>query len=254
MPSDQDSNSSEQEPNQNQGFMTKVKQLQAITGLIISLYVSAHSLNHFAMHFGFETHKRIMSTLRIIYTYPPIEKMLLSSIFVHSMLAIYRYKGIGKDWPTIVFQSAGWFQLLVLPMHIFASRYAGSKLAMKEYDVTQVAIASRMLPLVFIPYFSLLSLTGVVHMIAGVGKAGALLKIKALSKIPNRGKSYLRLATILGACSVSSALAICGVYFRYPYHEEDLVRKAYLHHLPRFIGRRLVLEKGQWFAIIKFFD
>jgi succinate dehydrogenase/fumarate reductase cytochrome b subunit len=230
-----------------------VRKLQAITGLIIALFVSAHSINHFAMHFGLEKHRKLMNLLRSVYTYPPLERILLGSIALHSTLALYQYKGVAKDWSRLLFQAAGWFQLMFVPLHIFKARFEGVENLMKQYDVTHVTISMRLLPLIMIPYFSLLSFTGVVHMIGGLGKAGAVLRLKLLSQIPNRGKYFLILASILGCVAISSTLALSGAYFRYPILDQDVVVKHFLQHIPPFVSRRIRLDDGKWFANIRLF-
>ena len=228
---------------------TKLRQVQAVTGLIIAVFTSAHLVNHFGMHFGLETHKLLFRKFRRIYTNPIVEMALLVSIFVHSAVAIYKYNGVPKDWSKRLFQASGAYLLLTMPGHITATRYFGPLAGMAEYDITYAAMAARLFPLGFVPYYAIMAASGAIHMLGGIGKSASILNIKPLTSVPSRGKRFFTWSAILGACAVSSAFAVCGIYFRYEMADEVLLRKKHLSLWPRFIVRHLrVPTDNSWFA------
>jgi succinate dehydrogenase hydrophobic anchor subunit len=227
----------------------KLLKVQAVTGLIISVFTSAHLINHFGMHFGLDVHRAMFRKFRKVYTHPIVESTLLLSIFAHGAVGLYRYSGLAKDWPRLLFQLSGYYLLSVMPIHVIATRYFGPKVGMAEYDITHAAMSARLLPIVFIPYYSLLAASGAIHMLGGIGRSGAALHIQELLAAPSKGAAYLKWSSILGALSVSSALAVMGVYFRYPMAEEALLITDTMSKWPRFISRFIRLPTGnEWFA------
>lgn len=57
--------------------MDKTKNLHRITGIIISVFATAHLFNHAMAWYGIETHREIMEAMRKIYRQPIVETFLL---------------------------------------------------------------------------------------------------------------------------------------------------------------------------------
>jgi len=226
--------------------------LQAASGLVIAVFTAAHLSNHFVMHFGVDAHRAVFAKLRKVYTAPPVEALLLGSIAVHSGIAVARYEGVANNTARLLFQAAGWFLFTVMPIHVIATRYFGPKAGMKEYDITHAAMAARMVPVVFIPYYAALAASGAVHLLGGLSRAGSALGLRSLLAFPSKGSAYLKWSTVLGALAASSALAVMGVYFKYPMGDEQALIASHLKHWPAIVAKFLELPTSEkWFGSLK---
>ena len=230
-----------------------LRKLQAATGLVIATFTALHLGNHFLMHFGLDAHRFLFLRARKVYTNPLAETVLLSSIGIHALLGIYRYKGLSQEWPRRLFQMCGWALITIIPGHVYATRVWGEGAKMQDFDVTFAGMATRLIPYFFIPYYAAFSAAGAYHMYCGVAKAGVTLRIPALAQIPQHGSKFVKYTTVLALMAASCALAISGVYFSYPMVEEALLIKDYFSHWPESFTRHIKLpEAGEWFASFRF--
>ncbi len=236
---------------------------QAVTGLCISIYTTAHLLNHFAFHFvSLDGHSAILRSIRKrVGDRPVVEFSLLFAIFVHSISSVLKFaiNNDEDDWRKTsidrgLHRLTGWILLLAMPAHVAYTRWLPKRAGLKEVDVSLAAMASRLIPLFFVPYYIILASSGVLHTLSGVLRASRALNLFKRAKPSGKiFRIYAASLTILGA---SSALAISGMYFRYDMKRELEWKHHYLKSglWPAFLSSRIYFEhENSWFAKFRMF-
>jgi hypothetical protein len=223
--------------------MTTSSTLSAATGLYLGTFVAIHLVNHASMHWGLDAHRNWMTLFRRYYQHPLVEPTLAVAFVVHAGLAVkkmansyYMKKKEGGlkqlfhwyDPAYLVHQLSGWYLLLTIPGHALVMRYMAGHSEMQSLDVTYAYAAAVFLPSVFVPNYALQALAGTIHLVSGSGRACRILAPHvSWVQTPIRGFKFWATVSVLGLISVSSALAVCGIYFP------------------------VTVEAGEWRAIVK---
>jgi hypothetical protein len=199
--------------------------IASISGLLIASFTVLHLANHFAGHFGLDSHRQWMVIFRKYYQHPVVEAALLASLAVHSAIAVwkkkqlYREKGFAgafslNDPAKLAHELSGWFLCMSIPGHVFASRFMASSSGMKFPDITYSYASAVFFPPMTL-YYAILAVAGSVHLLSGVGRAARALapRNKELHS-PVRGTPFWLGVLGTSVASVSSVLAVTGFYYR----------------------------------------
>jgi len=188
-----------------------LKTLQAVTGLLILIFLVMHLANTWLAALGPDAYDGAQAWLRLGYQFAPVEALLLGAIATHGSVGLVRMireprgrlSGRAR-WHRI----SGLFLLVVIVGHVLAVRGASW-----FYDVYPgfegLSFSLAAVPGYFYPYYFLLGVAGAYHAINGAGIAlGRLGWGRAAS-----GRSVM-LTTGAAACfTLLALLALGGVLF-----------------------------------------
>lgn len=73
-----------------------MKQLHRITGIIVSIFIGAHLINHCLAVGGIETHTSALEALRKVYRIPVIEILLISSFLFQAISGVTLFTRLRK--------------------------------------------------------------------------------------------------------------------------------------------------------------
>ena len=176
-----------------------LKQLQAGSGAVFSVFVIVHLLNTWLAAFGPGVYDGAQSALRAVYQLAPIEALLLAALAVHIVVGVMRIRREPKRQLTARakwHRYAGFFLLAVIVGHILAVR--GSSWFYDVYPgFAGVSFSLNFLPGVFFPYYFLLAVGGLYHALNGLSIALPRLGVRF-----RVSHSSLAAVTVVGAVSV----------------------------------------------------
>ncbi len=131
-----------------------------ITGIVVSVFVVAHLLNHSMAWFGIETHQRILESLRVVYRQPFIEFLLVACFIFQAVSGFIFIKKIWRKKSKTTFERIQIYTGIVFG--IFIIQHIAATLIQRRifgFD-TNFYFASRVVlefpfKLYFIPYYFL---------------------------------------------------------------------------------------------------
>ncbi len=190
-----------------------LKQIQAVTGLIFALFLTLHLANTWLATLGAGVYDGVQGLLRQFYQFAPFEALILAALAVHLVAGVLRIFIEPKRELTRRarwHRYAGLFLLIFIGGHITAVR--GSSWFYDVYpEFAGLAFSIEAVPAYFYPYYFLLGVAGLYHMLNGVGIAAGRLGIGRLPLLstPMLSTPMLGRATIAG--SVLTLLALGGL-------------------------------------------
>jgi hypothetical protein len=186
--------------------------VQAASGLVFAVFGSLHLINTALGAFGPEVYNGFQRALRPFYQHPLVEiSSILVPLVVHAVASVLAMRGRRgqaghPSAGTRAHRYAGWFLLAAMGGHIAATR--GPALltgAVPEFE--GVAFTFQFLPAIFYPYYTLLALTGVVHLYIGVPTALRRLGVR----VPAAWTSGLRSRVALNLAVFTLLFGLAGL-------------------------------------------
>lgn len=165
--------------------------MQVWSGLVFSLFLFVHLLNQALAALGESTYDAVQGQLRRAYQAPALElAAVLLPMLVHMVAAgvvVVRRRGVPA--PTAgrsrLHRYTGRFLLIFTLGHAAATRLP-SLLAGVFPGFLGVAYTFQWVPAWFWPYYPALALAGWIHLVGGLGQAGATLGWPALRWLTHR--------------------------------------------------------------------
>jgi len=190
--------------------MSKLVRVQAISGLLFSLFLVVHLVNTALAAFGPETYDGFQRAARKGYQYAPIELfVVLLPLLVHVACGIARMvqrRGQPKapvTWETRAHRWSAYYLLFFFIGHITATR--GSSFFYGVFAGFEgVSFTFRWVPAYFWPYYSLLFISGAVHLTIGVKRALPALQLGAFPW-PRSSR------TVMITCALAAILGLVGI-------------------------------------------
>lgn len=189
------------------------RRLQQRSGLLLSLFLTMHLLNQAAAAAGPEVYVPLQRALRLVYQQPVVELVaVLLALVVHVAAGVVLMAGrrfaIATPSPLLrLHRVAGRFLAVVILGHIVATR--GPSLVWGlPLEWNGVALSMLALPAVYVPYYLLLGVSGVVH-----GVTGVAISISALGLRPGlvRHRALLPVVAVASAAVILGVLGLAGV-------------------------------------------
>jgi len=195
------------------------RKVQALTGLPIAYFLVLHLATHASMHAGADAHRRVFLALRRMYNgHPLLEAALLGSIAVHCACAVDAYAELtheqrvamffSGDWGSLAHRVSGWTLLSLVGGHVLATRAMPSLSNLVEAAYGWLPL--KLLPEVFVPYYTVFLTAGAVHLVSGTARASKTLRGPGLDA---RSTRFWAATGALTALALSSVAALSGVYF-----------------------------------------
>lgn len=184
--------------------------VQHRSGLLLSLFLALHLVNTAAAAFGPALYDPLQTALRRLYQHPVLELVaVIGALVVHVVAAVVvarRRSAARPPLPPLLraHRLAGRFLAIVIVGHVVATR-APSLVWGEHPGFLGVAFTMLAAAPLFIPYYLLLGVAGVVH--GGVGVA------IALPGLIGRGHGLVRrpaLRVALGMAAIAVVLGVLG--------------------------------------------
>lgn len=197
----------------------RLVQVQAISGLVFSGFLSVHLLAVMVSPFGAGQYDRLQQATRPLYQHPVVELLgLLAPLAVHIAAGILRmrhrpraFTTHGLPWRTKLHRVSGWFLLTFVGGHALATR-GPSWWADIWPGFAGLSFTVSAFPAYFYPYYMLLGAAGLVHAVYGIGIAGRILGGAAWSPTTYRRIMAAPLAVGVGLI-VLGVLSFGGVFY-----------------------------------------
>lgn len=187
--------------------------IQAVSGLLFASFLALHLLNTAVAPFGQGSYDGLQQALRLYYQFPVVELVaVLGSAMTHMGVGLWR--GIRRlkagqkppHWPLRLHRLAGYFLMLVFAGHVMATRGVGVFFGLPA-DFAFLTFSLTYFGSVFYPYYLLLGLAGLFHLVFGLSVAVRVLKWRV--PVP------VRWASLVGApFMVAGVLALGGAFFQ----------------------------------------
>jgi succinate dehydrogenase/fumarate reductase cytochrome b subunit len=189
--------------------MSKLVRTQALSGLIFSVFLVVHLFNTALAALGPETYDGFQRAARSGYQFAPLELLTLGALLVHVGCGIARMvqrRGQPKPamtWETRAHRWSAYYLLTFFIGHVTATRGASFFYGVFP-QFEGVAFTFRWVPAYFWPYYSLLFISGAVHLIIGVKRALPAMQLGALPW-PRSAR------TVLISCVLAAVLGLVGI-------------------------------------------
>jgi succinate dehydrogenase/fumarate reductase cytochrome b subunit len=217
----------------NMKYITDIR-IQAITGILFSIYLILHLLNHAVAIAGPESYNAVQYNLRIFYQHPFIEIPFIIIIPV-----IHLYIGIKQAWKrkflfngplyTLLFRFSGYIVGMIYFIHVFFTR--GQALLHNlstSYESIAYSLTARPLKYFFLPYYIFFSACGIIHMTFGLIKAIQILSVHSIrSFIREKQSSLFILALLLFSVVFLGLLSMAGYIYELEWTEREFHYKHY---------------------------
>ncbi len=190
--------------------MSKLVRVQALSGLMFSLFLVVHLVNTALAAFGPESYDGFQHAMRKGYQYGPVELLVvLGPLFVHvgcGLARMVQRRGQPRapvNWETRAHRWSAYYLLFFFIGHISATR--GSSFFYGVFAGFEgVSWTFRWVPAYFWPYYSLLFISGAVHLIIGVKRALPALQLGALPW-PRSSRA------VALTCALAAMLGLTGI-------------------------------------------
>lgn len=101
----------------------RIKSLHYFSGIVISVFVAFHLLNHAVSVFGAEQHIAVMKLLRVVYRNVFIETLLLAAVLVQIITGLWLFNK-GRKWASTFFEKlqlwSGLYLAIFFVIHLSA--------------------------------------------------------------------------------------------------------------------------------------
>lgn len=177
-----------------------MKKAHFISGIVLSLFVSLHLLNHLAAVHSIDLHIEIMNALRCVYQHPLIEPILLFAVLIQIISGIQLVRNRGwkqSEWYNKLHIYSGIYLGFFLLMHTSAT-LVGRFILLVDTNFYYGAMVVNAKPYLFfyIPYYFLGALSFFVH-IACIIRIKSIRKV-GLQKANRRANGWIAFGAILG--------------------------------------------------------
>jgi len=171
----------------------KLARVQAVSGLLFSLFALAHLMNTALAVLGADLYDGFQSSARGIYQWPPLELALVATLIVHVLSGVLRMRGRrgskAKPPPRLrLHRYAAYYLALFVFGHMAATRLP-ALLADAPPFFGGVSFSMHFMPWFFYPYYGLLGIAGLYHLVYGVPVALGVLGVRAPQSI-RRGPGF----------------------------------------------------------------
>lgn len=218
---------------------TRIRRVQALSGMAFSIFLAMHLVNTVAGLAGADTYNSLQQGLQRVYQHPLFESLfIIAPLLIHATTGLVSFNnarklGLGKAGMQWWHSAAGLFLVAVVFMHMAATRGVGFFYnAPPGFD--GVAFTLWWLPMLFYPYYLLLFLAGSYHMFYGIGMLLARAGLASALAVK-------RLVRILTACA---CIAACAALLAFGGHFFE-VTAPYDNDYARVYGNALGLEFGE---------
>lgn len=195
--------------------MSKLVRTQALSGLLFSVFLVVHLFNTALAALGPQTYDGFQRAARAGYQFAPLEVLVLGALLVHVGCGVARMvqrRGQPKapvSAETRAHRWSAYFLLTFFVGHIVATRGASFFYGVFP-GFEGVAFTFRWVPAYFWPYYSLLFITGAVHLVIGVKRALPALKLGA-TPWPRSSRAVLISCTLVAVLGLVGILNLGGV-------------------------------------------
>jgi succinate dehydrogenase/fumarate reductase cytochrome b subunit len=193
----------------------KLAKLQAVSGLLFSLFVLVHLGNTAMAVFGADLYDGYQRAARGVYQWPLLELALIGALVVHIVSGILRVRARqgSKPEPPLrlrLHRYASYYLTLFIFGHIAATRLP-ALLADAPPFFGGISFSMHFLPWFFYPYYALLGIAAIYHASYGIPVALGVLGVRA-PRFLRKGPGFWMPVTV-GACVIVAALLGFGGFF-----------------------------------------
>ena len=186
----------------------KLARLQAVSGLLFSLFVLVHLSNTALAVLGPNLYNRFQSAVRGVYQWPVLELALVATLLVHVVSGVFRMRARrdSKAKPPLrlrLHRYAAYYLAVFVFGHMAATRLP-ALLADAPPFFEGVSFSLHFMPWWFYPYYGLLGIAGLYHFFYGVPVALGVFGIRAPQAI-RRGPGFW-IPVSAGATMIALAL------------------------------------------------
>jgi len=148
----------------------RIKSIHYFSGIVISVFVAFHLLNHASSVFGAEQHIAVMKLLRVVYRNVFIETLLLAAVLVQIITGLWLFIK-GRKWASTFFEKLQMWSGLYLAIFflIHLSAVLGGRWVLHldtNYYFGVAGLNTFPFNLFFIPYYGLAVLSFFGHIAA----------------------------------------------------------------------------------------
>jgi hypothetical protein len=193
----------------------RLLQVQALSGATFALFLAVHLANQAVATLGASRYDGLQHAARQAYQTPAVELLLvLLPLVVHVVAAVvrlvkFRVPASTGPWRVRLFRYAGRFLLLVIVGHVLATRGpAWSGVVPEGLSFSGLAFTFQFLPAVFWPYYLVLGLAGVVHLVQGVSTA-----VRVVGGPSQSDTTFWVTVAVAGALVALGVFALGGALF-----------------------------------------
>jgi succinate dehydrogenase/fumarate reductase cytochrome b subunit len=184
---------------------------QAISGLVFFVFAALHLLNTMFAMAGPDAYNRFQRAVRPFYQYPLVELVVIfGALFVHLYAAVRRMRLRRGSTQAVQLRSrlhrySAWFLMAVIFGHISATRIPPAVwgVYLEFGGVSWTLAYARWL---FLPYYTLLTLTGTYHSLNGLVLALGMLGVR-VPRVIQRGPAFwapIALVSVLALLGLAS--------------------------------------------------
>lgn len=171
----------------------KLARVQAVSGLLFSLFALVHLTNTAMAVLGVDTYNRYQSAVRGVYQWPVLELLLVATLVIHIVAGVLRIRARrqSKATPRLrlrLHRYAGYYLALFVFGHMAATRLP-ALLADAPPFFGGVSFSLHFIPWLFYPYYGLLGMAGVYHLLYGIPAAFAALGVRVPQAV-RRGPGF----------------------------------------------------------------
>lgn len=157
-----------------------MKKAHFISGIILSIFVTAHLINHLTAVQSIATHIEVMDVLRRVYQHPLIEPFLLFAVLVQIISGIQLVRNRGwkqSEWYNKLHVYSGIYLGFFLLIHTSAT-LAGRFILLVDTNFYYGAMVVNLKPYYFfyVPYYFLGAFSFFVHI-------ACIIRIKSIRKV-----------------------------------------------------------------------
>ncbi|MBL7801136.1 MAG: hypothetical protein JNL95_10465 [Chitinophagales bacterium] len=148
----------------------RIKSIHYFSGIVISVFVAFHLLNHASSVFGAEQHIAVMELFRVVYRNVFVETLLLAAVLVQIITGLWLFNK-GRKWATTFFEKlqiwSGLYLAIFFVIHL--SAVLGGRLVLHldtNFYFGVAGLNTFPFNLFFIPYYGLAVLSFFGHIAA----------------------------------------------------------------------------------------
>ncbi len=148
----------------------RIKSIHFFSGIVISVFVAFHLLNHASSVFGAEQHVAVMKLLRVVYRNVFVETLLLATVLVQIITGLWLFSK-GRKWASTFFEKlqiwSGLYLAIFFLIHL--SAVLGGRWVLHldtNYYFGVAGLNTFPFNLFFIPYYGLAVLSFFGHIAA----------------------------------------------------------------------------------------